>query len=224
MAYITQDLLPSKSRQLLARHFDYRDVDAIVSAIQQTDAPYLGISLQMSAKGDVEALAFATANEAFYLKLQDSVRSGIDTNWRTGVDTDWRAGSVAASRVKSRNIASTITNRLGKVLAGFQMARIALHLHRDVRWHVKGVDLSTLLVSSRERTHYPSDFIYKKIDTYTRRREVDSLWYRGADNEDSMRRTCLRAWVSAMCIYLCILPVATFADPVYVDVLTPMKA
>ncbi|KAI0090550.1 P-loop containing nucleoside triphosphate hydrolase protein [Irpex rosettiformis] len=186
MTYIFHNIFPLSPQQLPVHSFSSQDTDALLSAIRQTTAPHLGISLQLSVDGRVKAIAFATPNEAFYVTLQGSVRGDIATN------ADKRA-------LKS-----------DKTLAGFSMARIALHIHRDKRWHVNGVDLSSLLVSTSERPLYPSDFIQKKVSSDVNRRQVNALWYPDAasvddddddddEGDEAMRRVCLRAWISAVC-------------------------
>lgn len=195
--HIVQDVLPSRYPTLPARCFNSKEIDSLLSAIRHTGATYLGTSLQLSAEGHVEAVAFATTNEAFYVTLQGSARGESATHASKA-----KPNSTALSSRGTTNLMTAITSGLGITLAGFSMARFALHVHRDKRWHVNGVDLSSLLVSTSERPHYPSDFISKTFDPDINRRSIDALWYPDPDDDDEAAtdRVCLRAWISAVLV------------------------
>ncbi len=205
MVYISQNVLRSRDSRLFVHQFDDSDIDEILSALLDNDTPHLGISLQFSAEGHVEAVALATTNEAFYISLQGSARGeNAPTANKRVLKGPGKTGPASTMSTKTPHITTLITTRLNKVLAGFSMAKIALHLHRDQGWNVSGIDLSTLLVSTGERPLYPSDFLDKISEPSPNKRQINTQWY--PDNYDdegdyeyeNMCKVSLHAWISAV--------------------------
>ncbi|KAF9066201.1 P-loop containing nucleoside triphosphate hydrolase protein [Rhodocollybia butyracea] len=83
------------------------------------------------------------------------------------------------------------------VLAGFGMPRIALRLHHHLRYHVRGIDLSTLFTTNG--TAWLPSKVVQKICFLGNTFSVDSLWHEN-DQKASVEKLCLRAWISAKVI------------------------
>jgi len=75
------------------------------------------------------------------------------------------------------------------------MAHVALHIFRDLKQHLQGIDLSTLLSSSAGKPWQPSKFVAQKLYYDIRKADIDRLWE--GDPECGFREVCLRAWLSA---------------------------
>jgi regulator of nonsense transcripts 1 len=81
------------------------------------------------------------------------------------------------------------------LLVGFDMAKLALRLHRDLKLPVLGIDLSTLFSKNTREPWRPSQFINAKVSPSINKFQVDNLW--NSANEQGNRNVCLRAWLSA---------------------------
>ncbi|KAI0697439.1 P-loop containing nucleoside triphosphate hydrolase protein [Cytidiella melzeri] len=198
MAYINQNVLPShRTQQLPIRKFTGQGIDGLVSALRQTSAQFIGVSLHLTEDGRVAALAFATTSEVFHVSLPANA-AVAGTNKRAGRSKSTPSTSSIPA------VTTTIHCQLHKTLVGFSMARIALHLFRDQGWHTNGVDLSSLLISPLERTLYPSEFVERKVTKSAKRGVIDALWYPDNDDEDIIDKVCQRAWISAVCANECL--------------------
>lgn len=175
MVHISQDFLPTKPRSFLARRFRATETADAVIALKnlEASASCLGISLHISAKGHVDAVAFATPEDALYVELRRSSGSDI----------------ARKPKVPALTTVPTCT------LVGFSMERIALHIHRDHAWPLAGVDLTTLL--PKKRVYLPGDFLSEKVSQDVHRKRVNRFWYPDSEG-NAMERTCLRAWVTAV--------------------------
>lgn len=178
-SYIQQSVLPHHDRLTIPmRRFSPHTFSLAATNIANTGTSIFGISIRLSALGEVTAIAFATPDEVFYVSLHSP------------------AGSVRGDFI------SMLTTALGTTVtvAGFLMPRIALHLYRCHRWHIRGVDLSSLLTNSAEKAISPAEFLSKHFDPHVKRHDVDRLWYQDPEDneEEARRRVCLRAWVGAM--------------------------
>ncbi|KAI0348775.1 hypothetical protein OH77DRAFT_1594590 [Trametes cingulata] len=104
------------------------------------------------------------------------------------------ARDAESAGARGRSTLAPILNGSPCVLAGFGMARLALHLHRRTGLHVEGVDLATLsAVSGSTKPQTAAEFAEKRIHPDVARNRIHALWY-----EDSMENLCLGAWLSAI--------------------------
>ncbi|KAF8825447.1 hypothetical protein HHX47_DHR7000607 [Lentinula edodes] len=132
-----------------------------------------GISISQLDNGTIAHIAFATDTAVYLVDADRDVR-----------------GNATVDRSFRNFLESTTT-----VLAGFDMPRIALRLRHHLGHHVRGVDLSTLFSSSTSTWH-PSKVVQKLCnvkDTFG----VDRLWHENDQDESSVEKLCLRAWISA---------------------------
>ncbi|KAJ3927266.1 MAG: P-loop containing nucleoside triphosphate hydrolase protein [Lentinula lateritia] len=137
-----------------------------------TQLGVFGVSISQLDDGAIDHIAFATDTAVYLIEVGGNAR-----------------GNGALDRVFQKFLGSTTT-----VLAGFGMPRISLRLRHNLGYHVRGVDLSTLFSSSTSAWR-PSKVVQKlcAIDNTFR---VDSLWHEN-DQEGSVEKLCLRAWISA---------------------------
>ncbi|KAJ3865591.1 P-loop containing nucleoside triphosphate hydrolase protein [Lentinula novae-zelandiae] len=137
-----------------------------------TQLGVFGVSISQLDDGAIDHIAFATDTAVYLIEVGGNAR-----------------GDGALDRVFQKFLGSTTT-----VLAGFGMPRISLRLRHNLGYHVRGVDLSTLFSSSTSAWR-PSKVVQKlcAIDNTFR---VDSLWHEN-DQEGSVEKLCLRAWISA---------------------------
>lgn len=172
MAQLDQDILPSRPRHLSVRQFTANDWPDIVQALEvagQTE--FVGISIHLSAKGNVDALAFAAAEKILYIALGKPCSSG-DAQKRTAV---------------------SLTKPTSRPLAGFAMERIALRLYHDHHFLLHGIDLATL----RPTRLSPADFIRTNVDRQVCVASIYKLWH-ATGGIDVMKSTCLKAWLSSV--------------------------
>jgi hypothetical protein len=199
MPFISQNILPhsNHTEQISVQHFTSRTIKCFLTALGKLTAAHVGVSLRLYADGHVAAIAFATISEALYLTIE----APLFVADRTGI-IGANLGPKYSKKVGLPDIIIKIVTSIEKTLVGFSMARLALHLVREFGWHINGVDLSSLLTSSREKLLTPSDFLYKKVYDRVNRRHVDSLWYPDTDDETTMSRVCQRAWISAVSVII----------------------
>lgn len=140
--------------------------------ISQLDRQVLGFALQLSASCHVEAVAIANGPFVYHLRL---------------------AGSSGPSQTHFGELLDILDGRYG-VLSGFNMARMALHVQRDIGLECSGVELGNILPTSGQRLSSPSEVVHKRISSKVNAMEVDGLWHNGSAN--AVENTCLRAWLS----------------------------
>ena len=148
-------------------------IHQVLHALRATQGP-LGVSLSLSAEG-VDAIAFSSISTVFYIRTT-------------------RMSTIRQGRLLP--LAPLLNGELA-CLAGFSMARLAIHVKRDLELHVRGVDLSTILSPSTRAPWSTAEFIYKRIDPSRDRFRIFELWYPAVDDKE-LERLCLRAWVSAV--------------------------
>ncbi|KAJ3928828.1 MAG: P-loop containing nucleoside triphosphate hydrolase protein [Lentinula lateritia] len=132
-----------------------------------------GISISQLGNGTIAHIAFATDTAVYLVDADRDVR-----------------GNATVDRSFRNFLESTTT-----VLAGFDMPRIALRLRHHLGHHIRGVDLSTLFSSSTSTWH-PSKVVQKLCEVKDRF-GVDRLWHENDQDERSVEKLCLRAWISA---------------------------
>ena len=172
-----QEILPQHlsnyATSIDVRKLTLQTSGAIAKHVRDYDVEVLGVSLRLASDGTVDAVAFATPTVVFYLRS---------------------AGKQAmSSNSKTKAELGRVLDNAHCVLAGFGMARIALHLHRQYGVHVRGVDLSTLFALSTRKPQSPAEVASAKIHPDVRRHRIHALWYHHDE-----RDVCLRAWLSAV--------------------------
>ncbi|KAI0359441.1 P-loop containing nucleoside triphosphate hydrolase protein [Trametes cingulata] len=132
-----------------------------------------GVSLSLSKENGGVDVAFSARMDVFHFALARDAES---------------AGA------RGRSTLAPILNGSLCAVAGFGMARLALHLHRQTGLHVEGVDLATLpAVSGSTKPQTAAEFAESRIHPDVDRNRIQALWY-----EDNMENLCLRAWLSAI--------------------------
>jgi hypothetical protein len=189
MNTIPQSLLPSSPiRNVPVRHSPRRQAGDTARLLEdwcsKHDKPgqrYIGISTTQSADGKVEWVAFATPDEVFVISLGADIHLGL-------LPSD-------------QSFEHILSGAFGR-LTGFEMGKLALRLHRDLKLPVRGIDLSTLFSQNTRDPWRPSKFIGTKVSPSINKFEVDNLW--NPASEQGSRNVCLRAWLSAQW-YVCML-------------------
>ncbi|TFK82323.1 P-loop containing nucleoside triphosphate hydrolase protein, partial [Polyporus arcularius HHB13444] len=170
-----QDILPrgldSVPSAIAIRKLTLQTSGAIARHVLDNDVEVLGVAVRLSSSGAVDAVAFATPDVVFYLD----------------------SGGTHASMNKARAELERVLDDPRCVLAGFGMARLALHLYRHFGVHVQGVDLSTLFARSTRTPQSPAEFASDKIHPRVNKHRIHALWYHHEE-----RDVCLRAWLSAV--------------------------
>ncbi|RPD58077.1 P-loop containing nucleoside triphosphate hydrolase protein [Lentinus tigrinus ALCF2SS1-7] len=172
---LNQDILPVHlsivPSRISIRNLTPHTSGAITKHVLDSDTEVLGVSLRLSSNGAVDAVAFATPDVVFY--ISSSGHQNISSKARTEL--------------------KPVFDNPGCALAGFGMARIALHLYRHFGIHVQGVDLSTLFARSTRAPQTPAEFASDRIHPDVHRHRIHALWYHHGDKD-----VCLRAWLSAV--------------------------
>jgi len=172
MDSIEQRLIPTLPPTITVRHFRRSQATELARRLEDINPPVFGLSIRLSSDA-VESIALATSNEVFLLKIETGDRK--------------KQPSLAAF--------DPLINLDGFTLAAFEMAHVALHIFRDLKQHLQGIDLSTLLSSSAGKPWQPSKFVAQKLCYDIRKADIDRLWE--GDPECGFREVCLRAWLSA---------------------------
>ena len=176
-SFIAQDLIPSNCdiapRSISRRKFGPKDIGAITKHVRDNDTSVLGLSLRLSPKdGKVDLVALATRTHIFQVPLAQSSPSNC---------SDDLARLLASSRCH---------------IAAFDMARSALHLHKQCGVRVRGVDLSTLISTSTAAPDSPAELASTRVHPNISRLRIHALWH-----GDEIENVCLRAWLSALCVF-----------------------
>ena len=160
-------------REIPVRPFTRRGAGDATRHLQECNEHCFGVAIRQSDNGFVDSLALATTRQVFVISVEADSSRGI-----------------YLSDQPFRNL---LEGGAG-ILVGFEMAKIALHLRRDLGLNVNGVDLSTLFSPDTRKPWRPSQVLAKALSRSVSIFEVDGLWNSGA--EQGTRTLCLRAWVS----------------------------
>lgn len=172
MNKISQSVLPSSPIQNIpVRQSTRRQAGNTARLIEACNQNYIGVATKQSTDGQVELVAFATPGEVFVISVEPGNHQGL-------IDQSFRL---------------LLLGKAG-LLVGFDMAKLALRLHRDLKLPVCGFDLSTLFANTRDPWP-PSKFIGRKVSPSINKFDVDNLW--NSASEEGSRNVCLRAWLSA---------------------------
>lgn len=165
---IDQRLLPSPwLAKIPIRTYSRSQAGSAADALADFSLEFVGIAIKLSSKGKVERVALASSKQVFIIDTASD-------------------GHLLAEEQFIRLLSSG-------TLVGFEMARLALFIHRDLKHHVNGVDLTTLFSPTSEPWS-PSNTVKFKIGS-CRDLALDNLW--GYGREDRYREVALRSWISA---------------------------
>ncbi|KAI0363390.1 P-loop containing nucleoside triphosphate hydrolase protein [Pilatotrama ljubarskyi] len=175
---IEQDFVPLSCendipRAIRVHKLTSREWGLLTEHLCDEAVPVCGVSLRLSKEhGGVDAMAVSSTTDVFHIKFpRDSQRSSYGMS----------------------NVARVLDNSIS-LLAGFGMARLALHLHKQSGLHVEGVDLATLfMISGSKKPQTAAEFASRRIHPDVNKSKIHSLWY--GDSTDDL---CLRAWLSAV--------------------------
>ena len=170
MDSIKQNLLPSPHSTILIHHYNGSKVAELSQKLFDAQATVLGVAVKLSRTGDLEYIALAASNQVYLLKVDNK-----DASKHT--------------RLRS------VLNGSRFLLAGFDMAALALLIHRGVEQRLRGIDLSTLFATSSQKPWSPSKLMAEIVSPAVRRADVDQLW--NGDSQRGSHEVCLRAWLSA---------------------------
>ncbi|KAI0333205.1 hypothetical protein GY45DRAFT_320850 [Cubamyces sp. BRFM 1775] len=172
----TQDLVPGLAKTLRYRRLKLDScsgLGAILALDQGPEVKPVGVSMRLSGKGVITAVALATETTVLQLNME-----GLT------------AGSNAQS---STNALAALLGRSDCLLAGIGMPRIALLLRHQHQADGHAIDLP-LLHKNMVKEGLPSPGILAKelLGQGALEFKINALWYR--DTNDAL---CLRAWLSA---------------------------
>ena len=166
---INQTLIPSTSPRIFLHLFKHTDANNVAFQITRQGRQVLGLALQLDLNGRVDALVIAAGPSVYHFRAPPDP---LSSSYGALIDVlDGRYGT----------------------LCGFNMARMALHLHRDLGVECSGVELGDILPNSGLRLWDPSELVQKRITTKANGSRIDSLWYGSASGD--LENTCLRAWL-----------------------------
>ena len=178
MNTISQSLLPSSPiRNIPVRYSTRQQADGTARLLEACNQSYMGVATKQYADGKVEMIAFATPGEVFVISVEADNRPGL-------LPSDQSFGLLLLSTAG--------------ILVGFDMGKLALRLHRDLKLPTRGIDLSTLFAQNTRDPWRPSKFIGTKVSPLVNKFEVDNLW--NSASEQGSRNVCLRAWLAAWCV------------------------
>ena len=168
----TRGLIPGLPATITVVHLDARACDVIQNALNLNDTNILGVSLRLSKHGAVEAVALATPTTVFLISIGKTNTSSKPGFSQSGVD-----------------LARVLANPC-VLLAGLNVARIALLLHRQTGADVYGVELTSLPVKPAVKHVSAADLAGTYINHNTPKRPIHALWL-----HDGNLDLCLKAWI-----------------------------
>lgn len=170
MDSIKQNLLPSPHSTILIHHYNGAKVAELSQKLFDARITVLGVAVKLSRNGDLEYIALAASNQVYLLRVDNKD---------------------AAKHTRLRSI----LNGSRFLLAGFDMATLALLIHRGIEQRLRGIDLSTLFATSAHKPWSPSKLMAELVSPAARRTDIDQLW--NGDSQRGPHEVCLRAWLSA---------------------------
>ena len=168
----TRGLIPGLPATITVVHLDARACDVIQNALNLNDTNIFGVSLRLSKHGAVEAVALATPTTVFLIAIGKTNASSKPGLSGSGVD-----------------LARVLANPC-VLLAGLNVARIALLLHRQTGADVYGVELTSLPVKPAVKHVSAADLAGTYINHNTPKRPIHALWL-----HDGNLDLCLKAWI-----------------------------
>ena len=188
MSFIQQNLLPGhQTKQIQIRKFSRRHAgEAVRLLLRLTDLHddhYLpiGIAIQQSSTGSVEAVVLATTLTAFVISFDECGDFPMDKLFK--------------------DLFGNSCQDFDLHLVGFGMAHMAVHVHSATSFYVQGVDLSTLFSPDARQSWNPAKVVAHRNSLKVEPGKINGLW----NGEDGMEQVCLRAWLSAWCAVSCFL-------------------
>lgn len=176
MNSITQSLIPTTSlpRSIKVHNFSRRQAGNAAKIAEAAGEPFLGLAVSLSTTGEVGFIAVATSKEVFLIAAE------VNNSFLLLNDKPFK---------------DLLSGETGNALVGFEMARLAIQVGRDLKTAVCGIDLSTLCSPNTREPWRPGEFVGKKVCASAKPFEIDQVW-RGSLEKDN-RDVCLRAWISA---------------------------
>lgn len=169
---LEQDIIPSISPRLYVYSHHISHAGRVAKILRDRNRPTIGISIQLSNRGNLDAIVLSTGPYVHYVSCDDE-------------------------EVDEENFfLSKLLNSQFGTIVGFNMARLAIHIYRALGVNSSGVDLSTVHPDCRTRLWNPSELVLRKLYPHVDKHKLDSLWY-GKNGDTASRDACLRAWISA---------------------------
>lgn len=177
----TKSLVPRAGlpKSINVVHLEHRQCKALQDVITSrlgTSKVVFGVCLRVSKRGAIEAIALATPTTAFLI-----------------------AGGRKVSHHKKGS--ATFTIDLNHVLAdpkcllaGANIARLALLMNRDTGAHVSGLEALLLPAKTdhRDAQVTVADLVATHLSQSVQKRDIHALWLRNGNSD-----LCLRAWLLA---------------------------
>ncbi|KAF9459527.1 P-loop containing nucleoside triphosphate hydrolase protein [Collybia nuda] len=174
MDSITQLLLPKPAypETIKVRCFSRSQAGNAADLAKATGEPYFGLSVTLATSGEVGLIAVATSQEVFLLSV----------------------GANKGPPLLNEQFKDLLSGASSSTLIGFEMARLAIQINRDLGTPVCGIDLGTLFSGTRNPWN-PGELITNKVCPQAKSSNVNSIWGSGFDGDEET--VCLRAWISA---------------------------
>jgi hypothetical protein len=183
MSFIQQNLLPGyRTKQIQISKYSRRHAGEAVRLLLRLadlhDARYLsvGIAIQQSPTGSVEAVVLATTLTAFVIFFDERGVFPMDKPFE--------------------DLFRNSCQDFDLHLVGFGMAHMAVHVHSATSFYVQGVDLSTFFSPDARQSWNPAKVVSHKNSLKVEQGKINGLW----NGEDGIDQVCLRAWLSAWCV------------------------
>ncbi|KAH9856840.1 P-loop containing nucleoside triphosphate hydrolase protein [Lenzites betulinus] len=174
----TRNLVPGFPEKVMVKRLPSTHCDTLETLLGTVDrvaVKALGISLRLSKKGDIEAIALANTALVVHItvaKAHDPATSASD---------------------HEHSALSAVLNHSSRLVGGVHIARILLLLHRQVDIRAQGVDLPILFPSIIDKKPgAPGCISRRRLVSAARQYAINALWY--SQSNDNL---CLRAWISA---------------------------
>ncbi|KAI0365889.1 hypothetical protein BV20DRAFT_1027212 [Pilatotrama ljubarskyi] len=137
-------------------------------------AKAVGVSLRLTKKGSIDAIAFATETHIVHVVV------------------DGNAAQPEAGKASLRGRLSRLLSHSECVLAGFDVARILLLLHRQFELHSQGVEIGLVRRGKSKASPSPGSLACDVLHENAQKYRINALWY-----DHSNENLHLRAWMTA---------------------------
>lgn len=184
----TQNLVPGLNETVTVVHLHHRDCRIMRNALGvEADTKVFGVTLRLSKRGSVEAVALATPTTVFLVSFS---KAGTQRSIQNG-----------ASSSSGNDELRYLLGDPRCLLAGAGIARLALLLHKNTGAHVRGAELLTLPVKPKGKQTFPADLASNYLSSGVHHRRIHALWLRDSNNDICLRAWILAWYVSLLCMY-----------------------
>ncbi|KII84122.1 hypothetical protein PLICRDRAFT_32539 [Plicaturopsis crispa FD-325 SS-3] len=136
----------------------------------------VGLSVALTSNGVLKSVALATTAQICLLYIDNATRG-------------------AQSKIFDTKLGALLGGSYSPVV-GFEMAKLALYIHHELKYRTSGIDLSTLLSASTRRPLTENSVVSRVFGGSVSARD-SRIWALAEEDGDAITNVCLRAWISA---------------------------